>query len=203
MRLVDDQIITLLVYQVPNIEVNFYQDPNPLFANQMNMLPLQVVNMGRKSTVLGNMTVSAENAEVTNNVSLIGPLDPGGSYTLDSNYMPYQAGDQQIKVVISYTDDFNQAQQITSLVPVTVQEMAQPPMERPPALRKAVIGGCSTASRRDRLAKSAALLPRLIGSGERPACPSTGRGDAATPLALGRRVGSPTAAGRAVRIIRG
>jgi hypothetical protein len=133
-RLVDDQIITLLVFQLPLVEVNFYRDPNPLFANQMNILPFQVVNLGRKSAVLGNMTASAENADLTNNVYLVGPLDPGGSTTLDANYMPYQGGEQQIQVVINYTDDFNQSRQITVSVPVTVLEVEQPPMELTPGV---------------------------------------------------------------------
>lgn len=132
-RLVDDQIITLLIYSLPQVEASFYRDPNPLFANQMNMLPLQVVNLGRKSAVLGNMTVSAENADITNNVSLVGPLDPGGSFTLDVNYMPFQAGEQVINVVINYTDDFNQARQITLSVPVNVQELPPPPEITPGA----------------------------------------------------------------------
>ena len=131
-RLVDDQIITLLVYRLPMLEVSFYRDPNPLYTNQMNMLPLQVVNLGRSSAVLGNMNASAENADLTNNVSLVGPLDPGGSFTLDATYMPYQAGDQTIQVVINYTDDFNQPRQINVSVPVTVIEMEMPPMELTP-----------------------------------------------------------------------
>jgi hypothetical protein len=126
-RLVDDQIITLLIYQIPQMEASFYRDPNPLFAGQMNVLPLQVVNLGRKSAVLGNMTVSSDNADLTNNVSLVGPLDPGGSFTLDANYTPFQPGEQTLRIAINYTDDFNQTRQINLTVPVNVQEMPPPP----------------------------------------------------------------------------
>ena len=126
MRLVDDQIITLLVFQLPQVETSFYRDPGPLYMGQPNQLPIQVVNLGRKSAVLGNLKVSSAGGEVTNNVSLVGPLDPGGSFTLDANYIPQQAGEQQIDLVIGYTDDFNQVRQVTSRIQVTVLENAQP-----------------------------------------------------------------------------
>jgi hypothetical protein len=43
----DDQVVTLLVYTVPKVDVNFYRPPDPLFAGQPGMLPLQIVNLGR------------------------------------------------------------------------------------------------------------------------------------------------------------
>lgn len=124
MRLVDDQIITLLVYRLPVLEVNFYRDPGPLFAGQPNILPLQVVNLGKSTVVLGNMTVSAEGAELQNNTVLVGALDPGGFYTLDATFIPPQAGEMTVKVVLNYTDDFNQPRQVEQVIPVTVQESA-------------------------------------------------------------------------------
>lgn len=133
-RLVDDQIITLLVYQLPQVEVNYYRDPGPIFAGQMNVLPLQVVNLGRKLAVLGNMTASAEGADVSNNTSLVGSLDVGAFYSLDVNYMPYAAGEQQVLVTINYTDDFNQPRQIQQPVKVTVLEGAPPMPDITPTL---------------------------------------------------------------------
>jgi hypothetical protein len=35
-KVVDNQVITLLVYKMPSIEVGFYQDPGPIYANQTN-----------------------------------------------------------------------------------------------------------------------------------------------------------------------
>ena len=121
-RLVDDQVITLLVYQLPSVTVNFYRDPGPIFAGQFATLPLQVVNLGRKTTVLGNMTVSAEGVEVQNNTTLVGPLDPGGFFTLDASTMPVQPGPLDLKVVINYTDDFNTVREIEQTVTLNVQE---------------------------------------------------------------------------------
>lgn len=129
-RLVDDQVITLLVYQLPQVEVNFYRDPGMFFTGQPGPLPLQVTNLGRKSTVLGNLKVTAANAEVTNNVALVGALEPGGYFTLDANLLPQQPGPLDLTVTINYTDDFNQARTITQNLSVTAQEapVIEPPV---------------------------------------------------------------------------
>ena len=127
-RLVDDQIITLLVYSLPQVEVSFYRDAGIFTAEMENILPLQVTNLGKKTYVLGNMKVSAENADLFNNVLLIGALDPGGYYTLDASLMPYQEGPLELKVVINYTDDFNQPRFIEQVIPIEIQ----PAMEIPP-----------------------------------------------------------------------
>ena len=127
-RLVDDQIITLLVYSLPQVEVSFYRDAGMLTAGMENILPLQVTNLGKKTYVLGNMKVSAENADLFNNVLLIGALDPGGYYTLDASLTPYQEGPLELKVVINYTDDFNQPRFIEQVIPIDIQ----PAMEIPP-----------------------------------------------------------------------
>jgi hypothetical protein len=122
----DDQVVTLLVYALPLVEVNFYREPDPLFAGQPGLLPLQVVNLGRKAAVLGNMHVTAQGAQLSNNTVLVGALDVGGYYTLDSTVTPDQPGPLELLVSIDYTDDFNQAQVITRTLSVDVQEAIAP-----------------------------------------------------------------------------
>ena len=131
-RYVDDQVITLLVYSLPQVEVSFYQDPGVLMVGMPNMLPLQVTNLGKKTSILGNMKVTSAGGEVTNNVSLVGALDPGGYYTLDSQIMPNQEGPLDIEVVINYTDDFNQAREIKQTLSLEV--MPAPVMTPDPAM---------------------------------------------------------------------
>jgi hypothetical protein len=116
----DDQVITLLVYQSPQVDVSFYRTPDPLFANQPGLLPIQIVNLGRNSTVLGNMRVTGENAEFVNNVVLIGALDPGGFFTLDASVTPFQPGPLELVVTVDFTDDFNQQQIITKTLQLEV-----------------------------------------------------------------------------------
>jgi hypothetical protein len=127
----DDSVITLLVYRLPQVDIDFYQDPNPLFAGQMNLLPLQVVNLGRSSIVLGTMRVSADNGQVSNNSILVGTLEPGGYFTLDASYMPDQTGPVDLIVTIDYTNDFNASEVITETLTVEIleQQMIEPPID--------------------------------------------------------------------------
>jgi hypothetical protein len=123
----DDQVITLLVYSPPLLELSFYRDPGVLLAGQPNILPLQVVNLGRKSVVLGNLRVTAEGADLTNNVILVGPLEPGQYFPLDATIIPFQAGPLDLTVSVNYTDDFNQPQEVSQALSVEVMEA--PPVE--------------------------------------------------------------------------
>ncbi|MBA4375431.1 MAG: hypothetical protein C0401_04560 [Anaerolinea sp.] len=132
-RFVDDQVITLLVYSLPQVEINFYRDPGVFTVGMSNILPLQVTNLGKKSGVLGNMKVTAVNADVFNNVSLVGALEPGGYFTLDSELTPMQEGSLDIEISINYTDDFNQPRFITQTMTVEVQPVPEidPGLEGP------------------------------------------------------------------------
>jgi len=119
-RLIDDQLITLLVYSLPQIEVGFYRDPGMFFVGQPSVLPIQVTNLGRKTAVMGNMKITSDNADVTNNVALVGVLEPGGYFTLDSNVIPGTAGQVALKITVTYTDDFNQPRSIEQVLNIDV-----------------------------------------------------------------------------------
>lgn len=119
---IDDQVITLLVHQPPIVDINFYRDPGPIFAGQPNVLPLQIVNLGRKSAVLGAFRVTAENAFVENGSVQVGALETGGYYPLDAMLTPNQPGSLELQVTVDYTDDFNQSQTITMTIPLEVLE---------------------------------------------------------------------------------
>lgn len=126
---VDDQVITLLVYRIPILEISFYQEVSTLFVGQPNTLPLQVVNLGRNSIVLGMMRVKAPSGQFSNNSILVGTLDPGGYFTLDAMFVPNVAGTTDLLVSIDYTNDFNQSQVITQTL--TVDVIDQPIFEAP------------------------------------------------------------------------
>jgi hypothetical protein len=121
-RVVDDQVITLLVYGLPQVEVSFYQDPGMILAGEPVSLPIQITNLGRKSTILGNLKVTAGDSELTNNTSLIGTLEPGGYFTLDPMLTAIQAGPLDIEITINYTDDFNQPRTLIQTLQITVEE---------------------------------------------------------------------------------
>ncbi len=128
---VDDQVITLLVYRLPILEINFYQDVSGIFVGQPNTLPLQVVNLSRNSIVLGNMRISGLSGQFSNNSILVGTLDPGGYFTLDASFIPDLPGSTDLIVSIDYTNDFNLAQVITRTLTVDVidQPIIEPPID--------------------------------------------------------------------------
>ncbi len=126
----DDQVITLLVYQTPQVEMDFYTQPQPFFAGQPGGLPLQLVNTGRNSTIFGNFTVSAENAELVNNAIFVGALEPGGFFPLDAMITPFEPGPLELLLSVSYTDDFSRPAVITQTLSIDVMESM--PIEEPP-----------------------------------------------------------------------
>ena len=142
-RVVDDQVITLLVYSLPKVEIGFYRNPGFFIAGQMNPLPIQITNLGKTTAVLGTLIVSSEIADLTENSILIGSLEPGGYFTLDAMAMPYQEGELELLVSVSYTDDFNQSRKIEQKLTVMVDPMPvfepnpgdmgepMPPIEQP------------------------------------------------------------------------
>jgi hypothetical protein len=128
---IDDQVVTLLVYRLPQVEISFYQDVIDLFTGQPNMLPIQVVNLGRNSVVLGNMKVSGPDGQFSNNSILVGTLEPGGYFTLDATYIPSTSGLMDLVVSIDYTNDFNQPEVITKTLSISVieQPIIEPPID--------------------------------------------------------------------------
>ena len=118
----DEQVITLLVFSLPNVEINFYRPPDPFFAGQPGALPIQVVNLGKRTAVLGNMTITTENGMLENSEALIGALDAGFNFTIDSTFIPDTVGTYPLKIVIEYTDDFNQERTIEKTLEVEVLE---------------------------------------------------------------------------------
>jgi hypothetical protein len=118
----DDQVITLLVYSLPNLDVSFYRPVDPFFVGQPGALPIQIVNLGKRSAVLGNVKVTTENGTLENGTSLVGALDPGGYYTLDAMLTPDQAGTLKLTITVDYTDDFNQARTVVKTLEVEVSE---------------------------------------------------------------------------------
>jgi hypothetical protein len=118
----DEQVITLLVYSLPNVDVSFYRPPDPFFVGQPGALPIQIVNIGKRSAVLGNMKLETDAGTIENGTGLIGSIDAGGYFTIDSMLIPEQSGTVTLDVTIDYTDDFNQPRTLTRALQVDVME---------------------------------------------------------------------------------
>ncbi|MBI3174764.1 MAG: IPT/TIG domain-containing protein [Chloroflexi bacterium] len=127
----DDQVITLLVYSLPKVDIGFYRDPGALFAGQSNVLPIQVVNLGKRTAVLGNMTLATDNGTMEMETTLVGSLDAGGYFTFDGSVIPDTAGPLKLTLTIEYTDDFNQPRSITKTLDLTVEEGSAGPTLEP------------------------------------------------------------------------
>ena len=127
----DEQVITLLVYSLPVVDVSFYQPVSSLMAGQSNTLPFQVVNLGKKNYVLGKMKVETTGGMLENAEGLVGSLDPGGYFTLDSTVTPDAAGTLELTITIDYTDDFNQPRTITKTMSVEVMDAGFQPTPEP------------------------------------------------------------------------
>lgn len=124
----DDQVITLMVLSPPSLDISLYRPADPFFAGQPGMLPLQVINLGRNSIMLGRLEASAPGAQIENNSTLVGYLDAGGFFTIDPFVTADQPGTLTIVVRIDYLDDFNQPQVIQREISVEVLEGQAPDM---------------------------------------------------------------------------
>jgi hypothetical protein len=120
----DEQVITLLVYSLPNVDVSFYRPPDPFMVGQGAALPIQVVNIGKRLSVLGNIKVSVDSGTIDNGSGLVGSIDAGGYFTIDSMFTPEQSGKQKLHITIEYTDDFNQPRTVTREIEIEVLEGA-------------------------------------------------------------------------------
>ena len=127
----DEQVITLLVYSLPSLDISFYRPPDPFFVGQPGALPIQVVNLGKRLAVLGTLKITAESGMVENGTSLVGSLDSGGYFTLDAMVIPEQSGTMQLDVTIDYTDDFNQPRTINRTLDIEVMEGFEEPIMEP------------------------------------------------------------------------
>lgn len=126
----DEQVITLLVYSLPNVDISFYRPPDPFFVGQPGALPIQIVNLGKRAAVLGNLKVTAANGSVENGTSLVGSLEAGGYFTLDSMLIAEQSGPVELIFTIDYTDDFNKPRTLTRTLEVEVMEgFVGPPID--------------------------------------------------------------------------
>ena len=117
----DEQIITLLVYLVPSIQVSFYEDPGTFPLGQEGTLPIQVVNMDSSDILLGNITVETANATLSNYTTFVGTLESGGSFTMDTDITPNQSGEIPVNVTIEYQDNFKKSRQVTKTLTITVE----------------------------------------------------------------------------------
>lgn len=169
----DDQVITLLVYDLPKVDISFYREPGQIFVGQPNVLPIQVTNLGKHSAVLGNMKIETSNGTLEPASTLVGPLDT--YFTFDSNLTPDVSGPLHLTVTIDYVDDFNQPRTITRTLDLVVDEAFIEPTPDP-----AMGGGGGEISNESFLQKVWRFLRGLFGLDSTP--PDNGGNPTAEPV---------------------
>jgi hypothetical protein len=117
----DNQIITLLVYLVPSIQINFYEVPDTYNVGEQGTLPIQVVNLSSDDILLGDILVEVDNAELSNYTTFVGTLESGGTFTMDTDITPNQSGEIPVLVTLKYQDNFKEAETITETLTITVE----------------------------------------------------------------------------------
>jgi hypothetical protein len=164
----DEQVITLLVFSLPNVEVNFYRPPDLFFQGQPGALPIQLVNLGKHTSVLGNLKVTSKDGIVEAGETLVGALDAGGYFTLDAMFTPDVAGELELDVLIEYTDDFNQARTIERTLKITVEEAFIEPTPDPSMPDDGTNGGFEPVSDETFLQKTWRFVLGLFGLDSAP-----------------------------------
>ncbi len=161
----DDQVITLLVYSLPNVDVSFYRPLDPFTVGQPGALPIQVVNIGKRAVVLGNIKVKTDAGTVENGTGLVGSIDTGGYYTMDAMLTPEKSGKVTLNVTIDYTDDFNAPRTITDTLEVEVMEgMPEGAVTDPPWAAEGVEAGkCPSLHQETTMQKAWRFVLGLLG----------------------------------------
>jgi len=118
------QVLTLLVRNLPQIQVSFYRPIDLAEVGKTIELPIEIMNIGRTSINISQAEVLAtedQDIQIENGSVFIGSLDGGTSAFLDALGTPLTSGDIQLQLHINYLDDFNQGQVITQTLSLRVE----------------------------------------------------------------------------------
>jgi hypothetical protein len=116
----DDQVVTLLVFRLPQLEVSYYTPVQAVPLNLPSTLPIQVVNIGKYNTILGKLEINSDKGQMENNIGFVGQLEPGGYYPLDVIFTPNTDGDNVVSIKVTFTDDFGQQRALDFTLPIAV-----------------------------------------------------------------------------------
>lgn len=118
------QRVSLLVRRRPDFKVSFYRPvEGAAMAGQPFQLPIELVNASGFRFTISELRAGGEGLEFMGENSIyVGPLDPGGSWTLDATAMRMEPGPAEIVVGVDYVDDLNQTQTVSTTLTVEVME---------------------------------------------------------------------------------
>ncbi|MGC9350254.1 MAG: hypothetical protein ACP5JG_19085 [Anaerolineae bacterium] len=133
----DVQRLSLMVRRRPQIQASFYQDPGVLSVGVATEISLEVLNVGMG--VINVLDISAEGPGLTvqpAGLPYVGPLDAGGAAPVDLLVTPAEraagtGASTELTVLLTYRDDLNQQQVITTTLQLEVPQDG-PPAAGPP-----------------------------------------------------------------------
>ncbi len=102
--------ISLVVKVRPQLLFNFYRTVGPVMVGQPIGLPIEILNAGRNRVNSSEVEIVSEDLTVETPRTYIGPLDAGGSTTLDGMAVADSPGEKRFTVRVFYIDDFNEPQ---------------------------------------------------------------------------------------------
>jgi len=124
--ILDDQVITLLVYGLPQVSASFYEPVPDLMVGEFRPLPIQITNIGKKGAILGDISISASSGLLNKNTGTVGTIEAGGYFTMDAEYTADTPGPVTLTIQIKYTDDFQQSEVIEKTLTLNVIDMPTP-----------------------------------------------------------------------------
>lgn len=102
--------ISLVVKVRPQLLFNFYRAVDTAMVGQRISLPIEILNTGRGRVNSSEVEIVSDDLKIETPRTYIGPLDAGGSTTLDGAAVAESAGEKRFTVRVFYTDDFNEPQ---------------------------------------------------------------------------------------------
>lgn len=108
--LIRSEQISLVVKVRPQLQFNFYRPVDTAMVGQRIDLPIEILNTGRSRVNSSEAEIVSDDMKIETSRTYIGPIDAGGSATLDGVAVAESAGEKRLTVRVFYTDDFNEPQ---------------------------------------------------------------------------------------------
>ncbi len=127
----DTQQVSLVVHRRPQFEISFYRPvEGTAMVGQPFPLPIEVINASSARFTVSKLEATGDRLEFLEEPSTyVGPLESGGSWTLDALAMAMESGPVDVIVNVHYVDDLNQTRVVSQVLTIEVMEM--PNMEGP------------------------------------------------------------------------
>ena len=105
-----DEQISLVVRVLPQLLFNFFRPLAPAVVGQPIDLPIEILNVGRKSVASNEAELVSTELTIDTPKIYVGQLDSGIPYTWDARATADSPGEKRFIIRVHYIDDFNQPQ---------------------------------------------------------------------------------------------